>query len=248
VQEDAALLFRAVAMVIATMLPGISVASAAGPLSLTFGSGDAAGSTATATQQQTTPIFTGAFAPATVLSAVNVRSGPSSQGTEIVGTLHEGETVSARCLRGWCELEGNAGYTAQKFLSFGGADSFAVLGPPSEEASIDTALAPDPGATAVANFDGLWTVIDADGNPGMPLILTQTGASVTGTLQSKERLAKIVGDVEGNKLSFTYDMLDSKGRAVASGNGFLNLKTGGSALSGVMMLNGLVISNISASR
>jgi hypothetical protein len=43
-------------------------------------------------------------------------------------------------------------------------------------------------------------------------------------------------------------MLDAKGKTIASGNGFMTLGNGGTSLSGVLMLNGLVVSNINASR
>ena len=67
-------------------------------------------------------------------------------------------------------------------------------------------------------------------------------------MQNPGRLAKLTGDISGSKLNFTYDMLDAKGKTIASGNGFMTLGNGGTSLSGVLMLNGLVVSNINASR
>lgn len=221
-----------------------------------FGTGDGFGSTATVTTEQATPTFEGPFSSATVLSGVNVRSAPTTHGSTIIGTFNTGDVVAVRCRFGWCEIANNGGYTAQKFLSLdGSAQSFEMVEPPAEgeissgdappvQTGIDTTQLPP----VAANFDGLWTVLDPDGKPGMPLILKQTDASVTGTLQAPNRLTKITGDIEGSKLSFTYQMVNGKGAAVASGNGFFNLQRGGQALSGVLMLNGLVISNVKATR
>jgi hypothetical protein len=213
------------------------------------------GSTATVTEQQTPPGFDGSFAPAVVLSAVNVRSAPRSQGSQIIGTLQQGESISVRCQRGWCELE-EGGYAAQKFLSFSGG-SFNVVQPPAEgettggNAVTADLTAPDalPQAnTAMANFDGTWTLVDNPTQGQLPLVLAQTGTAVTGTLTGKDRVTKITGDIQGNKLTFTYAMVNGKGGAVASGNGFLNLAADGQSLSGVLMLNGLVIANLTANR
>jgi hypothetical protein len=264
---------------------------------LGLGTGD---STATVTTQQVMPSFDGPFIPATVVSGVNVRSAPTTHGSSVVATLHEGDQVSVRCALGWCELSGNGGYAAQKFLSLsdggfgamgtdaqlddsgqfnadggfaagsldttgnfdtanaqdlGGSGSFDAMSPPADGA-VSTGDAPPVksltqlGTTASvpANFDGLWTMVDPSGKPGMPLILKQQNTSVTGTLQNPGRLAKLTGDIAGTKLSFTYDMLDGKGKTIASGNGFMNLGKDGASLNGVLMLNGLVVSNIVATR
>ena len=252
------------------------------------------GSTATVTTQQVLPAFNGPFIPATVVSGVNVRSAPTTHGSSVVATLHEGDRVSVRCALGWCELDGGGGYAAQKFLSLsdggfgaagtdaqfdtanqfdtggdftagslddgtgqqiGGSGSFDAMPPPADGA-VSTGDAPPVksltqlGSTASvpANFDGLWTLIDPSGKPGMPLILKQENTSVTGTLQNPGRLAKLTGDIAGTKLNFTYDMLDAKGKAIASGNGFMTLANNGTSLNGVLMLNGLVVSNINATR
>ncbi|HVY52205.1 MAG TPA: SH3 domain-containing protein [Devosia sp.] len=224
--------------------------------SFSFGAGGGDGSSATVTTQQALPTFEGPFVSATVLSGVNVRSAPTSHGSTVIGTLEAGDVVSVRCHFGWCELANNGGYAAEKFLSLEGtAQSFEVVEPPAEGAqstgdappvttSVDTAEVPP----VAANFDGLWTVLDPDGKPGMPLILKQSDRSVTGTLQSPNRLTKITGEIEGSKLTFTYQMLNEKGGNVAAGNGFFNLQGGGQSLSGVLMLNGLVITNIKATR
>lgn len=250
-------------------------------------------STATVTTQQVLPSFDGPFISATVVSGVNVRSAPTTHGSSVVATLHEGDRVSVRCALGWCELDAGGGYAAQKFLSlsdggFGamgadaqfdtgtqfdtggdftagsldagagqdfGSGSFDATSPPAEGA-VSTGDAPPVksltqlGTTASvpANFDGLWTLIDPSGKPGMPLILRQENGSVTGTLQNPGRLAKLTGDISGTKLNFTYDMLDAKGKAIASGNGFMTLGKNGTSLNGVLMLNGLVVSNINATR
>lgn len=258
-----------------------------------LGLGGGPDSTATVTTQQALPSFDGPFIRAIVVSGVNVRSAPTTHGSAILGTLHEGDRVSVRCTLGWCELDGSGGYAAQKFLSlsdggfgatgtdaefdtgtqfdtggdftagsldngnadFGGGGSFDAMPPPAEGA-VSTGDAPPVksltqlGNTAAvpANFDGLWTLVDPSGKPGMPLILKQDNTSVTGTMQNPGRLAKLTGDIAGSKLNFTYDMLDAKGKTIASGNGFMTLGNGGTSLSGVLMLNGLVVSNINASR
>jgi hypothetical protein len=243
------LLLRAVTIALLLTQPALAQ-------TFTFGSGDDFGSRATVTTQQALPGFDGPFTSATVLSGVNVRDAPTTHGSSIIGTLETGDTVSVRCAFGWCELADNGGYTAEKFLSLdGSAQSFEVIEPPAEGA-VSTGDAP-PVTTAVdttelppvaANFDGLWTVLDPDGKPGGPLILKQTDADVTGTLQTPNRLTKITGEIEGRQLNFTYQMLYTKGAQVAAGSGFLNLKNGGQALSGSLMLNGLVVSNIKATR
>lgn len=278
-----------VALLAAVLIAAAGPALAQG-FDLGLGSGD---STATVTTQQVIPSFNGPYIPAVVASGVNVRSAPTTRGSSVVATLHEGDRVSARCALGWCELEGG-GYAAQKFLTlsdggfgaagsdaafdtgtqfdsggdftagtldagtnqdFGGSGSFDAMPPPAEGA-ISTGDAPPVksltqlGSTASvpANFDGLWTMLDPSGKPGMPLILKQDNTSVTGTLQNPGRLAKLTGDISGTKLNFTYDMLDAKGKAIASGNGYMNLGKDGTSLSGVLMLNGLVVSNINATR
>lgn len=258
---------------------------------LGLGGGD---STATVTTQQVLPSFDGPFIAATVVSGVNVRSAPTTHGSAIVGTLHEGDRVSVRCTLGWCELSGNGGYAAQKFLSLSDG-GFGAMGPDAQfesndafgsdagfaAGSLDTATSPEIGgsgsfdaasppaegavssgdappvksltqlggtASVPANFDGLWTLLDANGKPGMPLILKQDNTSVTGTMQNPGRLAKLTGDISGTKLSFTYDMLDAKGKPIATGNGYMSLGKDGTSLNGVLMLNGLVVSNINATR
>lgn len=242
------LLLRATA--IALLLTQAAVAQ-----SFTFGSGDGFGSTATVTTQQGQRGGDAPFVGATVLSGVNVRDAPTSHGSTVIGTLSPGDTVSVRCSLGWCELA-DGGYTAEKFLSLdSSAQSFDVLAPPPEGApstgdappvttSVDTQVLPP----VAANFDGLWTVLEPDGKPGGPLILKQADTDVTGTLQTPNRLTKITGEIEGRQLNFTYQMLNTKGTQVATGSGFLNLKNGGQSLSGSLMLNGLVVSNIRATR
>ena len=225
----------------------------------TMGVGEDGGSTATFTSTQTAPSFAGEFAGANVLTGVNIRNAPSSQTGEIVGTLHQGGTVMARCQRGWCELQ-DGGFVGQKFLSFDASGSFDVIPtPPADAATIEatapadtgstTTLAPPTSAGSVsANFGGAWSVTNDPSGQAVPLTLAQTGESVTGTLEGKARITKLTGDVQGTKLSFTYQMVNAKGAQVATGNGFLTLTTGGQALTGVLMLNGLVISNINAVR
>jgi len=227
---------------------------------------ESGGSTATVTTTQTAPVFTGDYSGANVLTGVNVRSGPSN-GAQILGTLRQGGTVMARCQRGWCELQ-DGGYVGQKFLTFDASGSFDVLQPPAagapstgEAGPTETAtaamtgtdsttnLAPPTSAGSVsANFGGNWSVTNDPSGEAVPLTLAQTGESVTGTLQGKSRVTKLTGDVEGTKLSFTYQMVNAKGAQVATGNGFLTLTTGGQALTGALMLNGLVIANINAVR
>jgi len=251
-------LMRRAGSILALFVLSAAPAMAAGALNLSFGtSPDPGGSSATFTQTTVTPApDANGFVRATVLSAVNIRSAPSSTQSEIIGTLQEGQGVRVRCDRGWCELEDTGGYTAQKFLNFdGGAQSFDVVNPPSDPTTMEAAVN-DPGTTPPAtagtpvavSFDGLWTPLDASGHPGQPMILKQDGAAVTGTMQGKDRLTKIAGDIQGSKLSFTYDMLNGKGSKVASGSGFMDLSADGKSLSGVLMLNGLVISNIKATR
>ena len=82
----------------------------------------------------------------------------------------------------------------------------------------------------------------------MPLILKQNDRAVTGTLQSPDRLAKLTGEIDGRNLNFTYDMLNKAGRTIASGNGYLTLGKDNASLRGVLMLNGLVVSNVNATR
>jgi hypothetical protein len=272
----------------------IAIAGPALAQGFDLGLGSADESTATVTTRQVLPSFDGPFIPATVLTGVNVRSAPTTHGSSILATLHEGDRVSVRCALGWCELGNTGGYAAQKFLAlsdggfgamgsdaafdtgtqfdsggdftagtldagtnqdFGGSGSFDAMAPPAQGA-ISTGDAPPVksltqlGTTAAvpANFDGLWTLIDPGGKPGMPLILKQDNTSVTGTLQNPGRLAKLTGDISGTKLNFTYDMLDAKGKPIASGNGYMTLGKDGASLNGVLMLNGLVVSNINASR
>lgn len=236
-----------------SMLALLSVSPAMAQMTLGFGTGDDGGnSTATVTTQDATPGFDGGFVHATVLSGVNIRSAPNTQGSDIIGTLSAGDVVGARCRFGWCELS-DGGYTAEKFLSLDG-QSFDVISPPAE-GSISTGdapavtaaiTAPDAIPPVAANFDGLWTATGPAGKPGMPLILKQDGNVVTGTFQTTDRLAKLTGDVEGRKFVFTYDMLNKAGKTIASGNGFLKMGNDSASLSGVLMLNGLVVSNIDA--
>ena len=158
------------------------------------------------------------------------------------------------------QFSGGGGFAAGSLdtadtQDFGGSGSFDAMSPPAEGA-VSTGDAPPVksltqlGTTASipANFDGLWTLLDPGGKPGMPLILKQDNTSVTGTLQNPGRLAKLTGDIAGTKLNFTYDMLDGKGKTIASGNGFMTLGKDGVSLNGVLMLNGLVVSNINATR
>ena len=245
------MLLRAIVLTAAAVLATPALAQA------TFSTNFNDGSTATFTQQQTPPGFAGGFANAVVLSAVNVRSAPSSQNSQIIGTLQQGERVAARCQRGWCELE-PGGYTAQKFLSFSIDGSFDVVQPPADgettggnattaELTPDATTLPQAN-TAIADFNGNWTVTSDPTQSNLPLVLTQAGTGVTGTLTGKDRVTKITGDIQGSKLTFTYSMVNGKGGAVASGNGFLNLAADGKSLAGVLMLNGLVIANLNASR
>ncbi len=228
-------------------------------LDLNAGSGDTgtpANSTATVTSEDATPApaYDGSFSGATVLTAVNVRTAPSTQNSEIIGTLQQGGTVSVRCQLSWCELQ-DGGYVAQKFLTFDGTGSFDVVQPPADgqttAGNATTAELATPEATPApvsVSFDGAWTVTnDPSGQPAA-LTLTQTGANVTGTLTGKDRVTQISGDIQGSQLSFTYKMANAKGGAVASGSGFLTMQPSGTALTGNLMLNGLVISNINATR
>src|SRR3954447_19446570 len=101
---------------VVSMLVLLSASPAAAQMTLSFGAGgDDGNSTATVTTQQAAPSFDGAFTNATVLSGVNIRSAPSSRGSDIIGTLHEGDTIAVRCKFGWCELANGGGYTAEKF-------------------------------------------------------------------------------------------------------------------------------------
>jgi len=214
----------------------------------TVGVGGGDGSSATFSVQQARP--SGDFAGAVVLNGVNIRSAPSSQG-QIVGTLHEGSTVMARCQRGWCELQ-DGGFVGQKFLSFSATGSFDVVPAPSETAATDsTTSLPAPGVADTpvsANFAGAWTVTNDPSQKPVPLALAQTGASVTGTMTGPSRVTTINGDIQGNKLNFSYQMANAKGTQVATGTGFLTLGKDGQSLSGALMLNGLVVSNINAVR
>ena len=228
-------------------------------------------SSATIHVQQTPPHFAGDFAGANVLSGVNVRQSPSSKAA-ILGTLSPGGMVLARCSRGWCELQ-DGGYVGQKFLSFEASGSFDVAPPPATDANLDTTtttvappttldatLAPNGGESTMtgspptspdsvpASFGGAWTVTSDPSQPNVPLTLAQTGTAVTGTLQGPTRITKVTGDVQGTRLTFTYQMADTKGRSVATGNGYLTLGKGGQSLSGVLMLNGLVVANLDARR
>ena len=238
---------------VVSMLVLLSASPAAAQITLGFGTGgDDGNSSATVTTQQATPSFDGGFVNATVLTGANVRSAPNTHGSDIIGTLHTGDLVGARCKFGWCELA-KGGYTAEKFLSLDG-QSFDVVQPPADGAvstgdapAVTAAItAPDVIPPVAANFDGLWTAASPTGGPGMPLILKQDGNAVTGTLQTTDRLAKLSGDVEGRKFVFTYDMLNKAGKTIASGNGFLKMGNDSASLSGVLMLNGLVVSNIDA--
>jgi hypothetical protein len=238
---------------VVSMFALLSVSPVMAQTTLGFGTGDDGGnSTATVTTEDATPGLVGGFVHATVLSGVNIRSAPNTQGSDIIGTLSAGDVVGARCRFGWCELS-DGGYTAEKFLSLDG-QSFDVISPPAE-GSISTGdapavtaaiTAPDAIPPVAANFDGLWTATGPAGKPGMPLILKQDGNADTGTVQTTDRLAKLTGDVEGRKFVFTYDMLNKAGKTIASGNGFLKMGNDSASLSGVLMLNGLVVSNIDA--
>ncbi len=217
-------------------------------------------STATVTEQDATPAATpvpdgDTFMPATVLSAVNVRSAPSTTNSEIIGTLQQGGTVAARCHLSWCELQ-DGGYVAQKFLNIDATGSFDVVAPPADGVTTAgnattaelAAPATDAAPAPAVSFDGAWTITNDPSGQPVPLTLTQTGASVTGTLSGKDRISQITGDIQGTQLSFTYKMANAKGAPVATGNGFLALQPDGKTLTGNLMLNGLVISNINATR
>ena len=225
-------------------------------------------SSATVHVQQTPPQFTGDFAGAKVLSGVNVRQSPSSQAA-ILGTLSPGGTVLARCSRGWCELQ-DGGYVGQKFLSFDASGSFEVAPPAPTDlqpgasieppATLDATVVPNTGDSTTmvapptspdsvpATFGGNWVVTNDPSQPKVLLALTQTGTAVTGTLKSTTRTTRLTGDVQGTRLTFTYQMADAKGRSVANGNGYLTLGKGGQSLTGVLMLNGLVVANLNARR
>jgi hypothetical protein len=229
-------------------------------LTLDAGGGDNGAmpnSRATVTEQDTTqpPDLNGGFAPATVLTAVNVRSAPSTSNSEVIGTLQQGGMVTVRCHLSWCELQ-DGGYVAQKFLTFDNSGSFDVVSPPADgvttagNATTAELAAPATDATAAptVSFDGAWTITNDPSGQPVPLTLIQTGATVTGTLSGKDRITQITGDIQGTQLSFTYKMANAKGALVATGNGFLALQAGGNTLTGNLMLNGLVISNINATR
>lgn len=249
--------------------------AAAGPataqdVGFDLGLGNSGGSSATVTVQQTPPHFAGDFSGANVLSGVNVRQAPSSKAS-ILGTLREGGTVLARCSRGWCELQ-DGGYVGQKFLNFDASGSFDLTPPAATDANLDTTtsvappetldatLAPNSSdSTATlgpptspdsvpASFGGSWIVTSDPTQTNVPLTLAQTGTAVTGTLEGTNRVTKLSGDVQGTRLTFTYQMADAKGRSVATGNGYLTLATGGRSLTGVLMLNGLVVANLNAKR
>lgn len=235
-------------------------APAAGQVSFGVGGNDG-GSTATVTTTQRTPGFADDFAGAKVLSGVNVRAAPES-GAPILGTLQPGGTVMARCQRGWCQLQ-DGGYVGQRFLSFDASDSFEVAPPATTDATLETttildapdnsqstlSLAPPTSSDSVpGKFEGAWIVTSDPTQKNVPLTLTQTGNSVTGTLKSDKRTTTITGQVQGTQLTFTYQMADAKGKAVASGNGYLTLGKQGQSLKGVLMLNGLVVANLDATR
>lgn len=257
------------------VIPVLAALAVAGPAmaQATFSmgvGGDGGGSSATITVQQTPPQFTGDYAAANVLSGVNVRQAPSSKAA-VLGTLREGGTVLARCQRGWCELQ-DGGYVGQKFLSFDATGSFDVTPPPASDANLDTtaSLAPPTTLDATlapngsdstttlgpptspdsvpATFGGAWIVISDPTQQNVPLTLVQTGTAITGTIQGKDRITKLSGDVQGMRVTFTYQMADAKGRSVATGNGYLTLASGGQSLTGVLMLNGLVVANLNAKR
>lgn len=250
-------------------LAAASPAAAQVTFSMGIGGGND-GSSATVSVQQSSPLFTGEFAGANVLNGVNVRQAPSSKAA-ILGTLRQGGTVLARCSRGWCELQ-DGGYVGQKFLSFEATGSFDVSPPTTTDSdlgtttslappeTLDATLAPNGSdSTAMvapptspdsvpASFGGAWIVTSDPTQQNVPLILTQTGTAIIGTIQGKDRVTKLSGDVQGMRLTFTYQMADAKGRSVATGNGYLTLASGGRTLSGVLMLNGLVVANLNAKR
>lgn len=262
-------MLRHVILVLATVAAA-SPAVAQATFSMGVG-GDDGGSSATITVQQTPPQFTGEYAGAVVLSGVNVRQAPSSKAA-VLATLREGGTVLARCQRGWCELQ-DGGYVGQKFLSFDATGSFDVTPRPASDSNnletttslpppttLDATLAPngsDSTATVgpptspdsvPATFGGAWTVTSDPTQQNVPLTLVQTGTAITGTIQGKDRVTKLSGDVQGMRVTFTYQMADAKGRSVATGNGYLTLASGGQSLTGVLMLNGLVVANLNARR
>lgn len=226
-----------------------------------FGVGGSGGSIATVTTTRSPPGFADEFAGANVLSGVNIRATPES-GAPILGTLQPGGTVLARCQRGWCQLQ-DGGYVGQRFLSFDASDSFEVAPPATTEATLDTttildapqgspstlSLAPPAAPDGVAGtFDGTWVVTSDPTQQEVPLTLAQSGNAVTGTLKSDKRTTTLTGEVQGTQLTFTYQMADAKGKAVASGNGYLTLGKQGQSLKGVLMLNGLVVANLDARR
>ena len=258
------------------VIPILAVLGAAGPAvaqdtGFDLGLGNAGGgSSATVTVQQTPPHFSGDFSGANVLSGVNVRQAPSSKAA-ILGTLREGGTVLARCSRGWCELQ-DGGYVGQKFLNFDASGSFDLTPPAATDANLDTTTSIAPPATldatlapngsdstatlgpptspdsVPASFGGSWVVTSDPTQANVPLTLAQTGTAVTGTLQGTNRVTRLSGDVQGTRLTFTYQMADAKGRSVATGNGYLTLGKEGQSLTGVLMLNGLVVANLNAKR
>src|SRR5690348_16363647 len=99
---------------VAPLLFTAAPVAAAGTINLSFGtSPNPGGSSATFTQTTVTPApDASGFVSATVLSAINVRSAPSSTQSDIIGALQQGQNVRVRCDRGWCELEDTGGYTA----------------------------------------------------------------------------------------------------------------------------------------
>jgi uncharacterized protein YraI len=70
-------------------------------------------------------------APATVGSAVNMRSGPGTQ-YEVVATIPGGATVDvAGCTGSWCQVSfnGESGFANRSYLAMGGEPSAAVVTP-----------------------------------------------------------------------------------------------------------------------
>lgn len=261
---------RHIPVLLALLAAGPAAAQDVG-FDMGLGSGDnGGGSSVTIHVQQTPPQFTGDFAAANVLSGVNVRQSPNSKAA-ILGTLHDGGTVLARCSRGWCELQ-DGGYVGQKFLSFDASGSLEAAPPATTDATLDTTTTVAPPGTldatlapngsdstmtvapptspdsVAASFGGSWIVTSDPTQKNVPLTLAQAGTAVTGTLQGANRVTKLSGDVQGTRLTFTYQMADAKGRSVATGNGYLTLNSGGQSLTGVLMLNGLVVANLNAKR
>jgi hypothetical protein len=129
-------------------------------------------------------VATGELRQATVTSGVNVRTGPSSNGTRVLLTLEAGTNVDVRCQGRWCQLE-DGGWVFADFLRFGGTVPAATAPAPVQVATVPEG----------ASFTGRWVV---EGSSVATIVeLNQEENRISGVVEtSGEITTRFIGTME----------------------------------------------------